>query len=123
MSHPSTNEDLELLVHQRTRQLTDTNLRLTREIKERKSVEVQLRQSQQRFKDYAETAADWFWETDERLRYTYLSERYGEIAGVPVQRHIGRRRRVMIVNGFDIHGSFHLRFEQKIGKRLFNGLD
>ena len=35
----------------------------------------------QRFQDFAETAADWFWETDAALRFTYVSD--------PEQRSVG----------------------------------
>ncbi len=35
--------------------------------------------SEKRFRDFAETAADWFWELDNNLRFIYLSERYHEI--------------------------------------------
>ena len=39
----------------------------------RSSDRIQL--SEQRFRDFASTAADWFWEMDPTLRYTYISER------------------------------------------------
>lgn len=32
-----------------------------------------LKMSEQRFKGFAKTASDWFWETDKDFRYTYLS--------------------------------------------------
>jgi PAS domain S-box-containing protein len=33
-----------------------------------------LRNSEARFRDYAMTSSDWFWETDEQHRFTYLSD-------------------------------------------------
>ncbi len=33
------------------------------DIEDRKRAEEALRESEQRFRDYAETASDWFWET------------------------------------------------------------
>ena len=33
-----------------------------------------LRNSEARFRDYALTSSDWFWETDEQHRFTYLSD-------------------------------------------------
>ncbi len=33
-----------------------------------------LRNSEERFRDYALTSSDWFWETDEHHRFTYLSD-------------------------------------------------
>jgi diguanylate cyclase (GGDEF)-like protein/PAS domain S-box-containing protein len=51
-----------------------------------------LRDSEARFSDFADIAADWFWEIDADLRYTYLSERYEETTGIPRDRVIGRQR-------------------------------
>jgi PAS domain S-box-containing protein len=39
---------------------------------------VQLRESERRFRDFAETASDVFWQTDSELRLSYLSERFAE---------------------------------------------
>jgi diguanylate cyclase (GGDEF)-like protein/PAS domain S-box-containing protein len=49
-----------------------------------------LRQSMERFNDFAEVAADWFWEVDANFRCTYLSERYEEVMGVPPERMLGQ---------------------------------
>src|SRR5216684_1873824 len=57
------NEELERRVVERTRQLSLINQELRREIAERKRAEEALRESEQRFRDYAETASDWLWET------------------------------------------------------------
>jgi diguanylate cyclase (GGDEF)-like protein/PAS domain S-box-containing protein len=46
--------------------------------------------SETRFRDIAEAASDWLWETDALLRLTYLSERFEQIAGVPVAVWLGR---------------------------------
>jgi PAS domain S-box-containing protein len=40
----------------------------------RREMETSLRESEQRFRDYAETASDWFWETGPDHRFTYFSE-------------------------------------------------
>lgn len=52
--------------------------------------QAELAASEIRFRDIAEAASDWLWETDESLRLTYLSERFGHIAGVPVAVWLGR---------------------------------
>lgn len=49
-----------------------------------------LRCSELRFRDFAETAADWFWETDAQTRYTYLSGRYQQITGMACAEALGR---------------------------------
>jgi|GEM_PF-4368015 len=56
-------------------------LQTMEDISEMKMVEFALRESEQRFKEFAETAADLFWETDETLKFSYLSGRYEELTG------------------------------------------
>lgn len=43
------------------------------DVTETKEIEIDLRTSQQRFRDFAETASDWFWETDQSNRLSILS--------------------------------------------------
>ncbi|MCP4388802.1 MAG: diguanylate cyclase, partial [Gammaproteobacteria bacterium] len=45
-----------------------------------------------RFNDVAMLAADWFWEMDAELRFTYQSSRFEEITGIPVAEVIGKTR-------------------------------
>jgi len=59
---------------------------------ERKMSEDQIRQSQQQFKDYADTAADWFWETGPDLSFTYVSEQFDEISGNQRSLFVGKLR-------------------------------
>jgi PAS domain S-box-containing protein len=68
------NEELEHRVVERTRQLSLVNQDLRREIAERKRAEEALRESEQRFRDYAETASDWLWETGPDHSFTRVSE-------------------------------------------------
>ncbi len=51
----------------------------------------ELAASEARFRDVAEAASDWFWETDATLRLTYLSERFEEVTGHPPSRWLGQR--------------------------------
>ncbi|MDK9720297.1 MAG: PAS domain S-box protein [Rhodospirillales bacterium] len=53
-----------------------------RDITLRKQAETELRQSENRFRDLAGSASDWFWETDEKYKLSFLSERIGGILGV-----------------------------------------
>ncbi|MGA8262439.1 MAG: EAL domain-containing protein [Arenicellales bacterium] len=48
--------------------------------------------SEQRFRDFASTAADWFWEMDPALRYTYISERKQTTAEADMELIMQRTR-------------------------------
>jgi PAS domain S-box-containing protein len=50
-----------------------------------------LRESEQRFRDYAETASDWLWETGQDHRITHLSE-HASAAGTPAPVATGELR-------------------------------
>jgi len=62
------------------------------DITERKRAEAALKESEQRFHDFARAASDWFFETDAELRFTYFSERFLEVTRHPADRFIGKRR-------------------------------
>jgi PAS domain-containing protein len=55
--------------------LRQVNAKLGRELLVLQQAEEGVRQSEQRFRDYAETASDWFWETGPDHVFTYISER------------------------------------------------
>lgn len=55
-----------------------------------KETENALRESQQRFQDFASIGADLFWETDADLRFTYLSEQHRSLIDDPVENWMGR---------------------------------
>ena len=55
--------------------LREANKQLARDIQHRESVQARLRDSEQRFRDFGETASDWFWETDADHSFTYISDR------------------------------------------------
>jgi PAS domain S-box-containing protein len=53
------------------------------DIEDRKRTEEALRESEQRFRDYAETASDWFWEHGPDHRVTRISEHVSDIGFAP----------------------------------------
>ena len=61
------------------------------DITAQKQAQEALSSSVQRLRDIAEAASDWFWELDADLRFTYLSDRYREIAGVSPNVFYGKR--------------------------------
>lgn len=58
----------------------------------RRETEARLVASEARFRDVAELASDWFWETDEEDRYTYISPRFESITGRSIAEILGKRR-------------------------------
>jgi PAS domain S-box-containing protein len=59
---------------------------------EHKRAEKALRESEQRFRDFAEASSDWFWQTDERLCFTWNSQRRYELFDSSPESVLGRRR-------------------------------
>ena len=57
-----------------------------------KDAELALADSQQRFHDFATASSDWFWETDEELRFTWLSDSVEDITGAAPEWHYGKTR-------------------------------
>ena len=62
------------------------------DISARKQAEQDLQSSEERFRNYAAAASDWFWEMDANLRFTYVSNRFFEISGVSPENLIGKTR-------------------------------
>jgi PAS domain S-box-containing protein len=58
----------------------------------RKGIErdLQLRESERRFRDFAETASDWFWQTDAEFKISYLSERLAEALNLRPDDFLGK---------------------------------
>ncbi|MEQ8603677.1 MAG: PAS domain-containing sensor histidine kinase [Marivibrio sp.] len=59
------------------------------------SVQRALRESERRFRDYAEVASDWFWEMDESLRFSYFSDTLTLETGIEARDLLGKSRREM----------------------------
>ncbi|MEQ9604365.1 MAG: PAS-domain containing protein [Thalassobaculaceae bacterium] len=57
------------------------------------SAERAIRDHEKRLEDIVEVAADWVWETDENHRFTFISSRLEQVAGVSTGVFLGQRRR------------------------------
>jgi PAS domain S-box-containing protein len=71
--------------------LTQTNDALRAENAERERAQKELRDSEQRFRDFAETGSDWLWETGPDHRFTRISDHL-KIAGVEPEARLGQTR-------------------------------
>ncbi len=78
-------DNLERRVVERTRALED-------EVRERRAAEAAMRRSEQRMRDFAESASDWFWETDADHCFTFVSGRFYAATGLAPTDIIGKRR-------------------------------
>lgn len=65
---------------------------LENNIVEIKAAQEALSESENRFKDFAEIASDWFWETDEDHRFSFFSGRNFNVTGHDSKAIIGKRR-------------------------------
>jgi PAS domain S-box-containing protein len=62
----------------------------TRLFRRQLALDRQLSSSEQRFRDYAEVASDWYWEVDENRKITFLSELYFSLTGVNPDSILGK---------------------------------
>ncbi|GGF71995.1 hypothetical protein GCM10011332_27430 [Terasakiella brassicae] len=83
------NEELERRVANRTRALED-------EIVERRQIEAELRNSEERFRDIAEASSDWFWEMGPDLRFSYMSDKAMMVSGFLEDEIMGKTREELI---------------------------
>src|SRR5262245_11740707 len=58
----------------------------------RRDLEARLRQCEERFAAFANLSADWIWEVNENLHYTFMHTRDGMTLGRPAKECIGLSR-------------------------------
>lgn len=79
-------------------QLEDTHVLLEEKIEELQTTSQALKDSDERFRDFASIAADWFFEIDGNLKISYVSQKYWQITGFNSRDLIGQH----VVELFDI---------------------
>ncbi len=71
------------------------------DITDLKTLEQALKQNEERFRDFAEASADWFWEMNADLRFTYMSGNVERILDVPPEWHYGKSREDLLGDDYD----------------------
>lgn len=61
-----------------------------RNVTRRREIVNALRESEQRFRDIAESTSDWIWEINKEGVYTFCTEKATEVLGYPVQELLGK---------------------------------
>jgi len=70
--------------------MTNTNTKLLREITERKTMDMALRESEKRYRALVDSSPDWIWEIDSNTVYTYASPKIYELLGYHPEEVIGK---------------------------------
>ena len=83
---------IEDAVAARTSEITDVNAKLRSEIEVRQRAEASVLEREERFRDFAEVASDWYWESDAEHKFTYVSQRIRELGGFPPEYFVGQTR-------------------------------
>lgn len=63
-----------------------------RDITVRKAAERQLIEERQRLNDFSKSSADWFWEMDASLRFSFFSDNFEKVYGRPAESLLGKSR-------------------------------
>lgn len=63
---------------------------VTQDITQIKLSEQKTKEAVQRFEAIVQNSNTWFWEIDEEMRYTFLSENFTEITGYPLEYALGK---------------------------------
>ena len=66
------------------------------DITRQKEIESALKRSEERFRDIADATTDWYWETDEDLRFTYVSQRFFDVTKVAPETVLGHSREELV---------------------------
>jgi two-component system sensor histidine kinase/response regulator len=64
---------------------------------ERQQAEASLRENEQRFRDFSASSADWFWEMDQDLRFSFFSENLDSMFGISPGALLGKTRRELLL--------------------------
>jgi PAS domain S-box-containing protein len=71
------------------------------DISEHKRAEAALLAAEECFRQFAEIASDWMWETDEQHRFTYFSDRRQLVLGLAADTSLGKTRQEVAIEPTD----------------------
>ena len=91
------------------------------DVSERRRAEEQLQISEARFRDFAASASDWYWEQDENMVFTYVSPNVLEILQLPASHFIGKSRHEIMPESID-PVDWQPFFDAMRERRAFRGL-
>ena len=94
-----------------------------RDVTERQRMEDALVTSEQRFRDFAETAADYFWETDAEFRFTYVSDNFEDKTGIPARSAIGSTPQATFATDQDDTGRWQQHLEDLAAARPYSDFE
>ncbi len=82
-------------------------------------------ESEERFKDFAESSSDWFWEMDANLLFTFGSQRFFQITGFDPENIYGHDRKSLINPDLeDINSNkWRMHFRQLENREPFKNLE
>ncbi len=66
------------------------------DITDQVAAELTVKENQEWFRTIAESASDWFWETDKDLRFSFISDRFFEVAKIKRKDILGKTRQEII---------------------------
>lgn len=79
------------------------NVSIVRDISDLREAEMRVKDSERRFRDFAEMSSDWFWEQDDQDRMTYISPSLEKITGDPASTYLGKTREMVVQWGDAAH--------------------
>ncbi|WP_169569406.1 PAS-domain containing protein [Sneathiella limimaris] len=71
-------------------------LSMANDITELKQAEIELEENEERFRDFAEDGADWFWEMNEDLKFSFVTGKVAEIIGITPEDMLGKTRHEVV---------------------------